>query len=126
MMSFHCVRVWTVEGLEVKLGRGQSTGASWPRDVGTSKAGANHGAVRSARKKLQPRCGKLHATTSTMAALQVPEIAANGPVAKRQKVQASNGKSDATVARKSKIFAPFRVCSPANMLRGYDADSCRR
>jgi U3 small nucleolar RNA-associated protein 21 len=61
-----------------------------------------------------------------MPALQVPENAAIGPVAKRQKVQPSNGKSDATVARKSKIFAPFRVRSPAHMVRGYDADRCRR
>ncbi|KAL5401377.1 hypothetical protein PMIN06_008453 [Paraphaeosphaeria minitans] len=53
-----------------------------------------------------------------MQALEVPENAPNGPVAKRQKVQDSNGKDNATVARKSKIFAPFRtvgLVSPTNV-----------
>ncbi|KAF2444628.1 Utp21-domain-containing protein [Karstenula rhodostoma CBS 690.94] len=44
-----------------------------------------------------------------MPALNVPENAPNGPVAKRQKVHVSHEISNATIARKSKIFAPFRT-----------------
>jgi U3 small nucleolar RNA-associated protein 21 len=48
-----------------------------------------------------------------MAGLQAQEMAANGPVIKRQKVQADANKSSAPLASQSKIFAPFRVSSTA-------------
>ncbi|KAF2644666.1 Utp21-domain-containing protein [Massarina eburnea CBS 473.64] len=44
-----------------------------------------------------------------MPAPKLPEKVANGPVAKRQKLQVGAGKSSAAVVRKSKIFAPFRT-----------------
>ncbi|KAF1959591.1 Utp21-domain-containing protein [Byssothecium circinans] len=44
-----------------------------------------------------------------MPAPKLPEKATNGPIAKRQKRQGTKDETPVTVARKSKIFAPFRT-----------------
>ncbi|PVI07338.1 Utp21-domain-containing protein [Periconia macrospinosa] len=53
-----------------------------------------------------------------MPAPKLPEAVANGPVSKRQKLQAGRAKTSTAVVRKSKIFAPFRtvgLVSPTNV-----------